>query len=312
MTSQTLSCTIILFVILLIAFACRTAPPITQSTPPASLQPSATVTSTMPQQSEDEGKSAEDFFMKEDQLSYQGYEVFKRQKKVNFKYSGGERYPIDVASVVVKKARKTVAIFDGDEFTVDSFADLGLAPLLGKEEKQLLVALTVRRGGRQWIVDLSPNYREIFDTGEWGVGREGADLGFIDIDKDGIWEIESGDFWYMVFDQISMSETPVADVIFKYDTKARKYVPANHLFPEYSLHGIDEASTSLPVNEGYGYLGRRVDVLLTYLYAGKEIEGWAFFDRTYKASDKAQIKARIRNVLKDSAVYKYIRKQRGN
>ena len=102
------------------------------------------------------------------------------------------------------------------------------------------------------------------------------------------------------------------NVIFKYDPKAKEYVPANYLFPEYSLRWVENWSSSLPAKEGYGYLGRRVDVLLIYLYAGKEKEGWDFFDRVYEAKDKAQVKTRIQNVLKRSPTYQYIRKHSKN
>ena len=173
----------------------------------------------------------------------------------------------------------------------------------------MIISASEPRGGNQWLAELSPTYREIFSTITWRVGREGADLGFVDLDKDGVYEITTGDFWYYVFDEISMSETPVITVVFRYDKKAGKYLPANHLFPAYSLAGIDARIAAFPPHEGYNYLGARVDVLLHYLYAGKEKEGWTFFDRSYQAKDKVQVKAKIKNVLKDSRVYQYIQKQ---
>lgn len=287
--------------------ACKTNPPIAQQTVIASPQPSPTATSAVLQQSKDEEKSAEDFFTKEERLFYRGYEVAKLKKTVR-----EEDTTMDVSLLVIRKNRRTVATFDGPHHSIGNATDFGLFPFLGKEGNQLIVSITIPRGGRQWIADLSPAYRVIFDTNKWGVGREGPDLGFVDIDKDGILEITAGDFWYYVFNEISMSETPVVNVIFKYDPTAKEYVPANHLFPEYSLRGVEDWSKSLPANEGYGYLGRRVDVLLLYLYAGKEKEGWEFFDRVYEAKDKAQVKTKIKNALKDSLVYQYIRKHSKN
>ncbi len=233
-------------------------------------------------------KSADDFVTKDDRQSYGGYEIFKEKR-----------------NVVLKKGNKTVATFPG-MIDPHSGIDFGLFSFLDNGRKQLIVSATEFRGGEQWIAELSPKYREIFSTVKWGVGREGADLGFIDFDKDGVYEISTGDFWYYTFSDISMSETPVVHVIFAYDKQAGRYVPANHKFKKYSLKGLDEEIKSLPANEGYGYLGGRVDVLLSYVYAGQEKEGWAFFERSYQAKDKAVIKRIIKNTLKNSRVYRYI------
>ena len=306
MTNRVIFHRITAFVLLLIFSACKTSPPVAQQTVVATPQPSATAMKATPSQSEDEGKSAEDFFTKEDTLSYDGYDVMKLHKKIKDETWGPN--PIDTNYVVLKRKQKVLATFDGPHHSIGNAVDFGLFSFLGKKGKQLIVSITIPRGGRQWIADLSPAYREIFATEKWGVGREGADLGFVDIDKDGALEITAGDFWYYVFNEISMSETPVVNVIFSYETKAGKYVPANHVFPEYSLRAVDERIKSLPANEGQGYLGGRVDVLLAYVYAGKEKEGWEFFDQAYEAKDKAQVKAKIKNVLKHSLVYQYIRK----
>lgn len=304
MTNQATFNSAALFVWLLIFSACSTAPPVAQQTPVASPQPSATA----PGQSKDEGKSAEDFFTKADTLSYDGYDVMKLHKKI--KDEAGGANPIDTNYVVVKSKQKVLATFDGPHHAIGNAADFGLFSFLGKEGKQLIVSITVPRGGRQWIADLTPDYREIFATEKWGVGREGADLSFLDIDNDGALEITAGDFWYYVFNEISMSETPVVNVIFSYDATAGKYVPANHVFLEYSLGGVEDRIKSLPANEGYGYLGERVEILLAYLYAGKEKEGWEFFDQAYGAKDKAQVIVKIKNVLKHSLVYQFVRKQK--
>lgn len=294
-----------IFALMLMFVACKTSPSVAPQTSQASPQPSATANNPTKQSNEEE-KSAEDFFTKEEQLSYNSYEIAKLKKTAR-----EEGTTMEVSYLVVKKNQKTVAIFDGPHHPTANTVDFGLFPFLGKET-QLLVSITVPRGGRQWIADLSLAYRKIFDTAKWEVGRESGDLGLIDIDHDGVLEITAGAFWYYVFSEISMSETPVADVIFRYDTKAKEYVPANHLFPAYALRWVEDWSSSLPAKEGYGYLGRRVDVLLLYLYVGKEKEGWAFFDRVYEAKDKMQVKTRIQSVLKHSPTYQYIRKHSKN
>jgi hypothetical protein len=311
MTSQTIFRAVVLFVILLIFAACKPTPPAAQQTPAATPQPSATIASATPQPSKDEGKSAEDFLTKEEKLLYNGYEITKR-KRMDKEDMRSTSRQVEVNYAEVRRGKRLIARFDDALPGIMHSIDFGFFPFFGGDSKQLLVSYSEFRGGRQWVVELVPTYREIFDTGDWGVGRESADLSFIDIDKDGVWEIQAAEFWYYVFNELSMSETPVVDVLFKYDANTKKYLPANHFFREYSLRGIEDQINSLPAQEGHGYLGRRVDVLLMYLYAGKEKEGWAFFERTYEAKGKAQIKARIRTVLKNSAVYQYVRKHQKN
>lgn len=305
MPSQARFLTFAVFGLMLMSFACKSTPPAIQPTMVSPLT-SPTATSATTQTPEDEEKSAEDFFTKEDKLFYNGYEITKLKKTVQ-----EEGTKMDVSYLMVKKNHKTMAIFDGPHHSIGNAADFGLFPFLGKE-KQLIVSITVPRGGRQWIAELFPAYRVIFDTSKWGVGREGTDLGFVDLDHDGVLEITAGDFWYYIFNEISISETPVVNVIFRYDPKVKEYVPANHLFPKYALRWVEDWSSSLPANKGYGYLGRRVDVLLLYLYAGKEREGWEFFERMYKGQDKAQVKGNIKNALKHSPIYQYIRKHSKN
>jgi hypothetical protein len=246
-------------------------------------------------------KSADDFVTEAEKLSYGGYDIFKEKKTVV-----EDGIKSDIQTVVIQKRNKMIARYMGMD-DPHSGIDFGFFSFLGTAQKQLIVSASRFRGGRQWLAELTPTYREIFNTEDWGVGREGADLGFIDLDKDGVYEITTGDFWYYAFSEISMSETPVVSVIFAYDKRAGKYVPANHRFKEYSLKGLDEEIKSLPPNEGYEYLGKRVDVLLSYLYAGEEKEGWAFFERSYQAKDKARVKRVVKDGLKNSKFYRYIK-----
>jgi hypothetical protein len=246
-------------------------------------------------------KTIDDFITKDEKQAYEGYDIFKETDVIE---GGGTK--IEVSKVLLKKGKKIVGIFPGMLHPFNT-NDFGLFSFLGNGRKQLIVSASEPRGGLQWIAELAPNYKLIFNTGEWGIGREGADLRFIDIDQDGVYEITAGDFWYYIFNDISMSETPVVNIVFGYDKRAGKYVPANHKFKEYSLQSIDERIKSLPANEGYRFLGTRVDVLLQYLYAGKEKEGWEFFDRAYQAKDKAVAKRIIKTRLSYSSVYKYIR-----
>jgi hypothetical protein len=50
-------------------------------------------------------------------------------------------------------------------------------------------------------------------------------------------------------------------------------------------------------------------LLLRFLYAGKEKEGWEFFDKAYTLSDADKIKAIVKEELQNAPAYKYIRKR---
>jgi len=94
-------------------------------------------------------------------------------------------------------------------------------------------------------------------------------------------------------------------VIFKYDDKAGKYLPANQLFQEYALKGIESNIATLGSDESE-YLSKRLDIALQYVFAGKEDEAWAFFDREYKHPDKEEVKSKVKAVLREHPVYRFI------
>lgn len=248
-----------------------------------------------------EEKSADDFVTKEERQNYDGYDIFKQRKSVI-----ENETKIEVTTVLLKKNSKIVATYSGKVHPYTT-TDFGLFPFLGNDLKQLIVSTTEPRGGEQWIAELSPTYRKIFNTKEWRVGREGADLKFVDINNDGVYEIIALDVWFLIFDNLSMSESPMVSVIFKYNPTAKKFVPANHLFSSYALKGIQEEVEKFSTVNKDQYLGSKVYLLLKFLYAGKEKEGWEFFESSYQAKDKTKVKNTIKNILKNSRTYQYIR-----
>ncbi len=128
-------------------------------------------------------KTIDDFIIKDEKKTYDGYDIFKERDIVE---GGGTK--IEVTKVVLKKGEKVIGIFPGMLHPFNT-NDFGLFSFLGNGRKQLIVSASEPRGGLQWIAELSPIYKWIFNTGEWGVGREGADLRFMDIDEDGVYKI---------------------------------------------------------------------------------------------------------------------------
>ena len=243
----------------------------------------------------------------DDRLFHQGYEVRKGDAKVPYEqpdeHGNLKTVYIDSSYVVVKKDGRTIAKFHGLESPLGSLADFGFADLVGDESEELIISLTISRGGRHWVVSLDPEFRVLFDSRDYDVGRE--DFSIIDIDKDGVHEIclPIVSFYGMEGLQ-SVGETPLPEIIFKYDAKQKRYLPANHLFVDYALRGLN------PESEREIHRNYRFNVVLDYVYAGKEREGWASFDKHYPSQDKAVMKSRIEAVLKDDPVYKYIYKDR--
>ena len=235
-----------------------------------------------------------DIFTGEDTLDYNGYTVRRLTEKLSY----GHKNEVVVSYAVLEKRDLRMLKFDGVYFAEGNSTEFGLFNLLGKHSEQLIVSQTVPRGGRHWVVDASPQPRVIFDSWDYSVGRE--EFYVIDLDKDGVYEISLPvTAFYEMQDKMYIGEIPLPHLIFKYDAKAGHYVRASHLFPEYTLDGIEHDIEQLRGDDG-NYLSKRLDILLRYIFANKSNEGWAFFNREYQRPDKEEIKGRIIRILKQS------------
>jgi hypothetical protein len=242
-------------------------------------------------------------FPREKSLSYNGFNVAKIAKR-----SKNPPQELLLSYAVIKKNGKILAKFDGSQEEGHNATDFGLFPLLGNKTKQLIISQTVPRGGRHWVVELTSNPKVLFDSGDYEVGRE--EIWAVDIEGDGVYEI--GLFvtrFYGEVDQLSVMNTPLPTVIFSYDTQTGRYLPANHHYRDYLLQNIETEIRDLPTAAGERYLARRLDILLRFLYAGKEKEGWEFFDKAYALPDADKIKAKVKEVLQKAPAYKFIRKR---
>lgn len=247
---------------------------------------------------EESPKDITETFVREGSLTLNGYEVSRREKSLPD--------TIDANYVVLERGGRVVEKFDGVESGVGVAATFGAFPFLGGGAKQLAVSLTIPRGGRHWIVDLSSRApRVVFDSWTYEVGRE--ELSVIDLDKDGTYEISMPMTAFYMFENMNMAETPLPEIIFKYDAKARRYLPSNSLFPEYSLRGVDEDIRGLKPDDD-GYMSKRLDILLRYVYAGRERDGWDFFERAYTRADRDALKKKIAAGLNREPVYRFLRR----
>ena len=248
-----------------------------------------------------------DFFVKEETLSYNGYQITKSSKKVRIE---GVDRGVQVTYASLRNKSHVLATFDGLYHSVGNATDFGLASLLGGDSKQLVVSQTVPRGGRHWVADLQSDGAVLFDSGDYGLGREEAFV--MDVDKDGISEIGLVLTAFWGFGPVAMADHRVMPmIVFKYDPQLRRYLPANPFFA-YGLEHLEEDASDVDSAETPGdalnseYLGKRLAILLHYIYAGKRDEGWAFFDKTYRLSDSRKMKSQIQKRLQSEPVYKFI------
>lgn len=273
--------------------------------PEAALGTTSQQTSPPPQSAIANSKVLSDFFIDGDSLSYNEYEVTKIKRWLR---DEGERYLEPCASL--KKNGRVLAIFEGISQGGLAAIEFGLASLFQSESKQLVVSQTRPRGGRHWIVDVSSSRpRVLFDSFDWDAGRE--EVWIDDLDKDGTSEIILELPAFYMFENLSPSVTPLPEIVFRYDSATRRYIPANPNY-DYGLAGIDEAISRLDPNERPeandlgAYLSPRLGICLRYVFAGRRVEGWSFFDRSYARADKKQMKAKIEHLLDKEPVYRFI------
>lgn len=81
------------------------------------------------------------------------------------------------------------------------------------------------------------------------------------------------------------------------------------MFQAYALRGIEQRVANLDSRDQLFYRSRVMDIVLQYIYAGKEKDGWLFYDREYELADKDELKSRMKATLKEQPVYRYMYRQ---
>jgi hypothetical protein len=220
-------------------------------------------------------------------------------------------------AVVTRAGRELVRLADGAP-RPDS-TRLALFPLLGRGAGRQLVVEQDTGGAHcctiYRVYDLGAEPRALFDGADYGIDEIGDDMSVADIDGDGRYELAQD---VMAFDyfQTSHAGSVFPVVVFAYDERAGRYLPANRRFSAYVLRGIArdvrraEATGRrlTPDERASEFHGEHftavMQALLKYVYAGEEAKGWAFFDAHYRQADKAALKEAVRQKLLESAVYR--------
>jgi len=231
-------------------------------------------------------------------------------KKVSHKVKPKDLIEADVTDAIIQKNGKTLLKLDGIYHGLGNATDFALFPLLGEYQKQLIVSHTVPRGGIHYVIGFSPNPKVIFDSRDFAIG--GEDLAIEDVDNDGIYEVlldKSGDFFNFV-----SSEIPFVTIIFQSDKQTQKFLPVNHRLPENASEHIDGQIKRFNESKEKRF-SAVLEILLTYLYAGKEKEAWEFFDKNFQPQDwsfgrvenKEDTKIIIKDALDKDPIYKFIK-----
>ena len=254
-----------------------------------------------------------DFFVKGDELTHEGYTVRRREKKVKTEYPPEMKAPARwdaVSYAVVERNGKAVAGFDGGIHNSGlNSASFGLFAFLGDGAKQFVISQDAPREGRQWVVSLSPRLRVVYDGAAFGTGREADDMGVEDLDGDGVHEITVPDCGFYGFKGwvLAPMQTPLPTVIFKYDARAGKYLPANELFQERLLNEVAERAARVAGPEDRtGHLAGVLSVVVGYVYAGRPREAWAFYEASYALPDKVEVRREIEETLRARPVYRFM------
>lgn len=250
-----------------------------------------------------------DLLTSEESLHLNGYLIKKTIKTFTFEDLNG--YRSDQSYIEISKGATPLRSFDAGAYHPSgNGADFGLFPFLGTQSQQVAISQDISRGGAQWIVDLSSKPRVVFDGPAWGVGRESYDCVVEDIEGDGIFEIRLPitDF-YALMDKLAVAGVPLPQITFQYDPVKKQYLPANHILSQPNAANVPE----VPV--GSNDLRFRSIVIghtLELIYQGKRDQAWQYFDAAYNLDDKKEIERRVKRILLDQPVYKFIYKQLRN
>ena len=248
-------------------------------------------------------------YLETDSLKLNGYLIKKVKVK---KYYEILNENIDVIDTVITKNGKQIAKFDGVLYPLGNQMDFALFSFFDQPNEQLVIVDSTNRYEEVWIVDLSKDFKILFNSSDYGIVSGG--LTRIDFDEDGIYEITLANI-----DDIFGFATafrPSNSIIFQYDKKLRKFLPASHKLQEYTLDKIEEQIQKFKDDEKKEF-SDVLEITFRYFYAGKDDEGWKFFDEnflpdkntyTIKVEDKEQAREEIKKALNENPVYQFIKK----
>lgn len=257
----------------------------------------------------------EDLCSSGDSLNYKGVTVTRT-------YDGGR-----ASTVTISRGGKILA----GGMKGEGRSCMALAPLLGNGKQQLIIEQFSGGAhccGAYWVYELYPRVRRIFDGTRWDIGDGFDEMEFSNLDGGRELEFVQKILTFDYFEDMCYAESPEPKIIFKYDRRKMMYYPANNRLPSVALKGIREKIEAIRsenkrakiVNKKGSdefialstYRWDMYDILLAYIYAGKEREAWKFYNSMpdFRVIDKIEGQPfgerEVRLRLKSDPVYKFV------
>ncbi len=209
------------------------------------------------------------------------------------------------------EARKgTELIYTFGMATKSEWIRMGLVQLVPSGTQQVM--LSVYSGGAHccssyWVVSVEPKFRLILDTSEELMNGFGEP---VDLRGDGnlALPIRTTTFDYF---RGAFAWSPGAIVWFKYDAKLDRVLPANDLCFKETQKDIDSDIAKLrsdawkqDVEPAAEFRRLVLNVVIAYLYAGRDQDAWEFYDREYQESDHDEVKADVIETAQHDPFYR--------
>lgn len=256
--------------------------------------------------SAEEAHKWDEVLQDQDTLLYKGFLI--RRTEIPAK-SGSSAYGLEISrnGNLYYRHSETVA--------QKEFIEMGLAALLGDDNKQLIIQQFT--GGthccwNSWVLDIGDSVRILFRSKDYA--ELGYEMGFMDMNEDGVVEITQTILLFDSFDRLDFSQSPFPTAYFEYSNARRRYELAKTLSSIFLAERIDEMTQNLDnlkntrrlhtdSNATGDYFAHVLAVTLEYVYAGQLEKGWIFFDQWYTHADKSEMKRKIRTLLESSAIF---------
>lgn len=252
-------------------------------------------------------------------LTYGAYVVSRQTKQFR---DEGMTQPVELSYAVLTRQGKQVLKLDGINHPYGNEAKFGFFQLFKEQPQHLIVEQSTHRWERSWIVQLAP-LRVIYDNAWYEVG---SNLVVKDLDQDGIPELiqRHQQFWFFQFADPATgaiptsfynTNSPFTDIVFAYNSQARKYEPANPHFKEYvfaALPSLEQRIEAQGRSNSFNeyLLGLVFERTLLLLFAGEEKQAWQGFREHCLWDNCAAIEQRFKLKLKDDPVYLFFAKHR--
>jgi len=244
-------------------------------------------------------QTLESVFSSAKEISYKGYKVSTYYDSKN-----------QVSMAVIRKGSRVLARMKQDNNHID-MTRIGLFSFLDKKTKQIIIQQST--GGAHccylWrIYDLFPVFRLAFDSRRYPIGDAMDDAVLLDIDKDGMLEFIHYSNMFSYFDDYCFTCLPRPVVVFRYNLEAKQYFPANHIFPAYSLKGVKKSIEQVKEmdRQQRDIFPPMLEVLLSYIYSGREKQAWAFYNQYYNSQYGRTLKRKIKSALRRDGIYRFL------